>query len=481
MASILEASVGNVDQRRKARRKRLDEIIDPLMSASEMDRMQGTEVSEGSAAPETSQESNLLAAASGQGSGSSGGGSPFMTAAGSNASAQPIQQTGGSCRIVNGQRVCGPAASTTTTAATPAATTVAQSPRPEPVEGEPRSTFFFRMGEWAGNNYRTLSQTSSNQVEIAAASRQEQQFNLMAVTLYRLEQGASTQEAVLAADEKNAEQARQDLAPLIAAKIAQTRADTANKEVDTQLAFEKTAEGVLESVQAFGQSLQAGKISLTQYAYLATTAMGNQAESNVPNTADENPAGGGVRGGKTAAENAQFQTQTQKLFEDNIKFGISLYASTFAGELVVEDVMLASGQYTEEEYARNVMAKTKRLADFWYSSHETAPESVRGMLSDYQANLFPQIQRELRSNHLAGVDTKDSQAVAQAISKADRDFDSITTAFEGHVQALYSDERKQRPWFGEGGFFDPNYDPSSSNNTLAPVPVKESGNLSGYE
>ena len=105
MAEILSDLIADRARRKQKRSKDLAQIIDPLASQQEMDAAQGVDVSsEGGSQPQLAEESVGMASSmpimAGGGSKRGGGGNQesgesITTAAGSNATAQPMTQTGG--------------------------------------------------------------------------------------------------------------------------------------------------------------------------------------------------------------------------------------------------------------------------------------------------------------------------------------------------------------------------------------------------
>ena len=117
-------------QARGGRRRRVDDIVNPMDSAAAMDRLQGVEVSDFSSGGADSPPINLAAALSTGGGGTATKSSPFRTAAGSNASPTTVSQTqcpGGRCNINRGMQFPG-----TVVMSEPLVTSV--SPMPAPVQ-----------------------------------------------------------------------------------------------------------------------------------------------------------------------------------------------------------------------------------------------------------------------------------------------------------------------------------------------------------
>lgn len=136
MAELLDRLIASRSDRRQSRNRRVSEVIDSLASQDAMDAAQGADVSsEGGSSPQMAEGSaGMLSSMPMMGSGGGGGGGQITTAAGSNATGQPMTQTGG---CANGR--CGtsigtrfsprysmqPATTTTVSPqAAPAATTV---------------------------------------------------------------------------------------------------------------------------------------------------------------------------------------------------------------------------------------------------------------------------------------------------------------------------------------------------------------------
>lgn len=195
--------------RQKARggvRRRIDDIIDPMQSAAEMDRLQGTSVMQTTGQVDPG-GSNIMRFAGGGGStpvrtAVGGGAAPITTTAGplqrflrggSSSSGQmqiaPMQAQS-NCQIINGRRVCGGSPSvvaqtptTSTVASSAPVTTTATTQASSPVSAGPPDTSSFGQIWDQATGMRSISPAVSAQTERQALAygdyyQQEQERGL---------------------------------------------------------------------------------------------------------------------------------------------------------------------------------------------------------------------------------------------------------------------------------------------------------------
>jgi hypothetical protein len=490
--NIITASVNAMPQRRKARRQRIDDTIDPMQSQATMDSVQGTDVggdSSDASQPVMNKDEGILLASTKP----SGGASIRM------ASTKSSSSVSGCVTNPDGTQTCNYKGTKVSTA--PVKYPEELSVPPTMVEAETESAYQNRVWEFYQKRLQVAIETG-NQVAVAAnlKGRSEAQINRIAaltreyqmtrderifntnkaaqdaaqeqlrlLTTAQIEklkqEGAAAittaDAAMLEAEGSNMKNAAEaeSLRDKTAADIKKTEAEVEDLKVKTEAARETMASNIGAVMQKHGETLLETK-NLLQYADSYRSSMMKTLDA-APDQSSEsrNPA--------------TLKSISDEFYENGLRQGAGILAMEDITKLQTYESMVSSGGLTPQEYEEVVKQSIIDSATNFYNSMPRSADGEGPTAKELWATVMgPKWRQALADNQfktisyqneLNGIDMSEEEVRAKAQYQSEREFQTLAPSIIDHLDALETtqtepDRTWAEYWFGSDDPVDSNED-----------------------